>query len=70
VVNIADVDVEACCGTHAENTAEVGWVRITKTQRISDGIVRLYYVARERAISVLNTENNILNNLCETWGVD
>lgn len=50
VVDIAGVDTEACCGTHADNTAEVGWVRILKSQRISDGIVRLYYVAQERAI--------------------
>jgi alanyl-tRNA synthetase len=45
VVNIEGVDTEACCGTHCDNTAEVGWVRIIKSQRISDGIVRLYYVA-------------------------
>lgn len=70
VVNIEGVDTEACCGTHCDNTAEVGWVRIVKTQRISDGIVRLYYVAQERAIQVLNEENDILNNLCETWGID
>jgi len=50
VVDIAGVDTEACCGTHADNTAEVGWIRILKSQRISDGIVRLYYVAQERAI--------------------
>jgi alanyl-tRNA synthetase len=54
VVNIKDVDTEACCGTHCDNTAEVGWIRILKSQRISDGIVRLYYVAQERAIEVLN----------------
>lgn len=60
VVNIADVDTEACCGTHCDNTAEVGWIRMLKSQRISDGIVRLYYVAQERAISVLNDEHDIL----------
>jgi len=27
-----------------------------KTQRISDGIVRLYYVAQEKAIEKLNEE--------------
>lgn len=41
-----------------------------KTQRISDGIVRLYYVARDRAIEVMNSETKIMNTLCETWGVD
>ena len=70
VVNIEGVDTEACCGTHCDNTAEVGWVRILKSQRISDGIVRLTYVAQERALSVLNEEHDILNDLCETWGVD
>jgi alanyl-tRNA synthetase len=63
VVNIQGVDVEACCGTHADNTAEVGWVRILKSQRISDGIVRLTYVAQERAIDVLTAESGILVNL-------
>jgi alanyl-tRNA synthetase len=56
VVNIEGVDTEACCGTHCDNTAEVGWIRIVKSQRISDGIVRLNYVAQERAIQVLNEE--------------
>lgn len=70
VVDIAGVDTEACCGTHADNTAEVGWIKVIKSQRISDGIVRLYYVARERAIDVMNNESTILHNLCKTWGVD
>lgn len=70
VVNIADVDTEACCGTHADNTAEVGWVRLIRSSRISDGIVRLEYCAQEKAIELLNKETNILNQLCEDWGVD
>lgn len=31
VVNIEGIDTEACCGTHCDNTAEVGWIRILKT---------------------------------------
>lgn len=70
VVNIEGVDTEACCGTHCDSTAEVGWIKLVKTQRISDGIVRLYYVAQERAIEIMNNEQDIMNALCETWGVD
>lgn len=70
VVNIEGVDTEACCGTHADNTSEVGWIRILKSSRISDGIVRLEYVAQERAIQVLNSEAAILDDLCEAWGVN
>ena len=70
VVNIEGVDTEACCGTHCDSTAEVGWIKLIKSQRISDGIVRLYYVAFERAIDVMNGEMDIMNQLCDTWGVD
>jgi alanyl-tRNA synthetase len=69
VVDITGVDTEACCGTHADNTSEVGWIRILKSSRISDGIVRLEYVAQERAIEVLNHEANILNTLQDKWSV-
>ena len=70
VVNIEGIDTEACCGTHADNTSEVVWVRIIRSSRISDGIVRLEYVAQERAIEVLNHEAGILEDLCEAWGVN
>jgi len=63
VVHIEDTDVEACCGTHADNTSEVGWIKLLKTTRISDGIVRLYYVAGEKTIEKLNKEGNVLNDL-------
>jgi len=69
VVNIEGIDTEACCGTHCDSTAEVGWIKL-KTQRISDGIVRLYYVAHEKAIHKMNEEQDIMTELCETWGVD
>ena len=70
VVDIEGIDTEACCGTHCDNTAEVGWIKLMKSQRISDGIVRLEYVAEEKAIATMNSEQDILNNLQETWGVD
>ena len=70
VVNINDVDVEACCGTHADNTNEVGWVKIFKATRISDGILRLYYMAGKKVMTPLNEETNIINNLKELWGIN
>lgn len=69
VVNIDGVDTEACCGTHCDSTAEVGWIKLIKTQRISDGIVRLYYVAQERAIDVMNEDQKIINTLTKEWGI-
>ena len=70
IVQIDGVDTEACCGTHCDSTAEVGWVRMIKSNRISDGIVRLYYVAGERAIEVMNHEQDILHDIEKIWSVD
>jgi len=69
VVSIADTDTEACCGTHSDNTSEVGLIKIIKTARISDGIVRLYYVAGELALDLLNQESSLINALEAEWGI-
>ena len=69
VVDIDGTDVEACCGTHCDNTTEVGWIKILATKRIADGIVRLYFVAGERAIDCLNAETHVINDLSEMWGI-
>jgi len=65
VVEIEGVDTEACCGTHCDNTGEVGIIRILKTSRISDGIVRLYYVSWNKALERLNYESDLLRNVCD-----
>jgi len=69
VVDIDGTDTEACCGTHADNTAEVGSIKILKTARISDGIVRLYFVAGENALVHRNKESDILHELIASWGI-
>ena len=69
VVNIEGVDTEACCGTHCDSTAEVGWIKLIKCQRISDGIVRLYFCAADKAIAIMNEEQAVLNSLCLSWGI-
>lgn len=63
VVNIEGTDVEACCGTHCDNTSEVGLIRILKTNRISDGILRLYFVAGERSLERLTIQTEVMNSL-------
>lgn len=69
IVNIADTDTEACCGTHCDNTGEVGWIKIVNSKKLADGVVRLYFVAGERTLDCLNTETRVINELCDMWGV-
>ncbi len=45
IVSIEDFDVEACGGTHVKKTKEIELIKITKTKRIQDGVVRLEFVS-------------------------
>ena len=49
IIDMDGVDVEACGGTHVDNTADVGKIIITGTEKIQDGIVRLTLVAGKAA---------------------
>lgn len=49
IVSIGDIDVEACGGTHVKKTGEIGLIKITKTKRIQDGVVRLEFVSGDIA---------------------
>mmetsp|Transcript_13638 Transcript_13638/g.18871 ORF Transcript_13638/g.18871 Transcript_13638/m.18871 type:complete len:510 (+) Transcript_13638:8968-10497(+) len=69
VVEILGVDHEACCGTHADNTAQVGAIKILNTSRISDGIVRIKFVAGEKALEEHNHSAKIMHDLCSMWNV-
>ncbi len=45
VVNIEEWDVEACGGIQCANTRDIGRIKIIKSERIQDGVVRLEFVA-------------------------
>ncbi|MCY4491331.1 MAG: alanine--tRNA ligase [Thaumarchaeota archaeon] len=49
IVSIGDMDVEACGGTHVKKTGDIELIKITKTKRIQDGVVRLEFVSGHAA---------------------
>lgn len=49
VVSIPGIDTEACGGTHLNNTKEAQVIRILKSTKIQDGIVRIEFVAGNAA---------------------
>ena len=63
VVNIGGWDIEACGGTHTRSTGEVGFIKITKVERIQDGVERLNFVAGEAAIEYAHQMDSELQEL-------
>ncbi len=45
IVDIMGFDVEACGGTHLDITGDVGQIKILKTTKIQDGVVRIEFTA-------------------------
>ena len=63
IVEVPGVDVEACGGTHLNNTSETGYIHITKSQKIQDSIVRLTFVAGEATTKLKEKHKKILKEL-------
>ena len=62
IVSIGDLDIEACGGTHVKETSVIEQIKIIKTKRIQDGVVRIEFVSGEGAKEFvkkrqLNSEN-------------
>jgi alanyl-tRNA synthetase len=68
IVNINGWDIEACGGTHVKSSGEVGLVKIVKSERIQDGVVRLEFVAGEAAVSYMQQLDSQLASIAQTLG--
>ncbi len=68
IVNIEGWDIEACGGTHVRRTGEIGLVKIVKSERIQDGVVRLEFVAGEAAINYMQNQENQLATIAQALG--
>jgi len=45
IVSVEGFDIEACGGTHVKKTSEIDLIKITRTKRIQDGVVRIEFVS-------------------------
>lgn len=65
IIEIEGFDVEACGGTHCTHTSEVGFLKVLSTERIQDGMVRLNFVAGDRALEAMREQAAILKDLSQ-----
>ncbi|HUR63759.1 MAG TPA: alanine--tRNA ligase-related protein, partial [Candidatus Thermoplasmatota archaeon] len=62
-------DVEYCGGTHCHTTAEVGPVKLWRTERIQDGVERFEYSAGPYAVQRWQAEEDLLRAAGEAMEV-
>ncbi|MFC1705047.1 hypothetical protein ACFLZ6_01820, partial [Nanoarchaeota archaeon] len=70
VVEVPEVDVEACGGTHLKNTQEAEEIKIIKSSKIQDGIVRLTFTSGKAAEKEEAKEEGIIGEIAKLLGVE
>jgi len=70
IVNIGGLDIEACGGTHVFNTGELGLIKILKTERIQDGVVRIEFVAGSNALIRVQEQDDQIQYIVNKLGTN
>lgn len=68
IVNIEGFDVEACGGTHVKKTGELGLIKITKSERIQDGVIRLEFVSGNAALKYTQDQDRKVSQIVRALG--
>jgi len=58
IVSIEDKDIEACGGTHVKKTGDIELIKITRTKRIQDGVIRIEFVSGPTAQEYVNEQKS------------
>jgi len=70
VLNIPGFDVEACGGTHVDNTYEIGIVKILGCEKISDAVLRLEFASGLKALQYIQEDYDLLREVSNVFRVE
>ena len=70
VVEIPDFDTEACGGTHLNTTGELELIKLLKSTKIQDGVVRVEFVAGEAARKHVSEKKKLIKESMKLLGID
>jgi len=67
IVEIEDFDTTMCGGTHVKKTGNIGIIKIVKFEKVKGDILRLYFLAGERALRDYQKRMKILKDLARKF---
>ena len=70
LIHVGDIDVQACAGTHVDQTGSIGAVKILKTEPVQDGVERLVFAAGDAAIEATQRTEDALYDAADVLDVD
>ncbi|UCD04330.1 MAG: alanine--tRNA ligase [Candidatus Woesearchaeota archaeon] len=69
IIEIPGFDVEACGGTHVYRTGDMGLIKILKSNKVQDGVIRLEFTAGRPALKAVQEMENYFNCAREVFRV-
>jgi alanyl-tRNA synthetase len=69
IIEIPKLDVQACGGTHAHLTGEVGYIKVMGAERIQDGIIRITLTAGKKAVLSAQHQYQLLSKSASEFKV-
>ncbi|MFW9852948.1 MAG: DHHA1 domain-containing protein, partial [Candidatus Thorarchaeota archaeon] len=70
IVSISEWDIEACGGTHLDNTGDIGFIKLVSSERIQDGVVRIEILAGDNALKYIQNQETILHESASILSVE
>ncbi|MFH1134257.1 MAG: alanine--tRNA ligase [Nanoarchaeota archaeon] len=70
IVSIKGIDVEACGGTHLNSTGEVGPIKVLRSSKVQDGVIRIEYSAGAALDIRDSQEKTLLKEAAAILGCD
>jgi alanyl-tRNA synthetase len=64
-----DEDVQACGGTHVDDTGDIGAIKVRTTERVQDGVERIVFSAGTAAIEATQATEDALYEAAEAFDV-
>lgn len=69
IVRIGELDVQGCGGTHLDNTGDIGMIKVKRTERIQDGVVRIEFSTGMAAVKNIQNMETILETSSQILSV-
>lgn len=69
IVDIEGFDKTMCGGTHVNNTIEIKLIKIIKYEKYKKDLIRIYYLAGDRATSDYFNKSEVLNKIKNRFSV-
>ncbi len=69
ILDIENIDVQACAGLHLSNTSQAGLFKIIKRTSVQDGVERIIFTTYKSALRYIKENEEILNKSSDVLSV-